>query len=85
MQAKLTELKEKYPALIEEVRGLGLLAGAKLSRPGRDIVNKCLALGVIINVTNVDVLRFVPPLNVTKEHIDAVIKVLDKVLAEEIV
>ncbi|MDR1702644.1 MAG: acetylornithine transaminase [Sporomusaceae bacterium] len=85
LRSKLTGLKNKYPALIEEVRGLGLIAGAKLTRPGRDIVNKCLALGVIINVTNVDVLRLVPPLNITQEHVDAVIEVLDKVLAEEIV
>ena len=80
---KLNELKNKYPLIIEEIRGLGLIAGAELSRPGRDIVNKCLAKGAIINATANVVLRFVPPLNITTKHIDEVIAILDKVLAEE--
>lgn len=80
---ELVKLKEKYPALITEVRGKGLILGAKLTRPGRDIVNKCLAQGAIINCTAGDVLRFVPPLNINRGHIDEVMTTLDKVLAAE--
>ncbi len=79
--AKLNELKAKYPALITEVRGKGLIVGAKLTRPGRDIVNSCLSQGAIINCTAGDILRFVPPLNITKDHVDEMIAVLDKTLA----
>ncbi|KAF1855422.1 hypothetical protein Lal_00008362 [Lupinus albus] len=80
---ELVKLKEKYPALITEVRGKGLILGAKLTCPGRDIVNKCLAQGAIINCTAGDVLRFVPPLNINRGHIDEVMTTLDKVLAAE--
>lgn len=78
---KLTELKTKYPALIADVRGKGLIAGAKLTRPGRDIVNECMKQGAIINCTAGDILRFVPPLNITKAHVDEMIAILDKTLA----
>lgn len=79
--AKLNELKNKYPSLITEVRGKGLIVGAKLTLPGRDIVNSCLSQGAIINCTAGDVLRFVPPLIITKDHVDEMIAVLDKTLA----
>lgn len=78
---KLNALKSKYPALITEVKGKGLIVGAKLTLPGRDIVNSCLSKGAIINCTAGDVLRFVPPLNITKDHVDEMIAVLDKTLA----
>ena len=78
---KLNALKEKYPALITEVRGKGLIVGAKLTRPGRDIVNECMQQGAIINCTAGDILRFVPPLNITTAHVDEVIAILDKTLA----
>lgn len=83
LAAQLTELKSKYPQWIIEVRGKGLLVGAKLTKPGRDIVNQCLEQGVIINCTAGDVLRFVPPLNINTGHIDEVMAALDGVLAAQ--
>ena len=79
-QDQLGALREKYPRLITEVRGRGLMLGAQLTRPGRDVVNDCLARGAIINCTAGDVLRFVPPLIVTEEQVDEMIAILDKVL-----
>lgn len=79
-QDQLGALREKYPRLITEVRGRGLMLGAQLARPGRDVVNDCLARGAIINCTAGDVLRFVPPLIVTEEQVDEMIAILDKVL-----
>ena len=78
----LLVLQVKYPKLITEVRGKGLLLGAQLTLPGRDIVNACLAKGVIINCTAGDVLRFVPPLTIERAHVDEVLAVLDAVLSE---
>lgn len=80
-QDQLGALREKYPRLITEVRGRGLMLGAQLARPGRDVVNDCLARGAIINCTAGDVLRFVPPLIVTEEQVDEMIAILDKVLS----
>ncbi|MEG6586941.1 acetylornithine transaminase [Dendrosporobacter sp. 1207_IL3150] len=81
MLDELTKLQNKYPQIISQVRGKGLMLGVKLTKPGRDIVNACMEQGAIINCTAGDVLRFVPPLNITKAHVDEVITILDKVMA----
>lgn len=80
LQSKFEEYKINYPNLIKEVRGRGLILGMELTRPGREIANECLDYGAIINCTAGNVLRFVPPLNITKAHVDELISVLDKVL-----
>lgn len=80
LQSKFEEYKAKYPNLIKEVRGRGLILGMELTRPGHEIANECLDYGAIINCTAGNVLRFVPPLNITKAHVDELISVLDKVL-----
>ena len=80
LQSKFEEYKAKYPNLIKEVRGRGLILGMELTRPGREIANECLDYGAIITCTAGNVLRFVPPLNITKAHVDELISVLDKVL-----
>lgn len=79
---KLAVLKDKYPTLIKEVRGTGLILGAELTSAehGRDIVNDCLEKGAIINCTVGKVLRFIPPLIITQEQVDEVVAVLDAAL-----
>lgn len=79
-KAQLLGLQQKYPALIKEVRGTGLILGAELTRPGRDIVNDVLAKGAIINCTAGNVLRFIPPLIITEQQVDDVLAKLDDVL-----
>jgi len=85
MGAYLTErlegLKEKYD-FITEIRGIGLIIGAELSLPGGDIVKKALSRGLLINVAQDRVLRFVPPLIVGKKEIDDMIGILDGILTE---
>jgi acetylornithine/N-succinyldiaminopimelate aminotransferase len=83
MMEALSGLKAKYPALITGVRGQGLMIGMKLTKPGKDLVNACMAAGALINCTAGDVLRFVPPLNITKTHVDEMIAILDKVFAAD--
>lgn len=77
---KLEELQGKYPSLITEVRGTGLILGMQLAKPGRDIVNEVLEKGAIINCTAGTVLRFIPPLIITEEQVDEVVGTLDSVL-----
>ena len=80
----LENLQKKYPTLITEVRGEGLILGAELSDQnklkGVEIVNECMNRGAIINCTVGKVLRFIPPLIITKSHVDEVINILDNVL-----
>ena len=79
-KTQLKQLQKLLPFLIREVRGVGLILGMELTREGRDIVNACLDEGAIINCTAGNVLRFVPPLIVTKDEIDALTETLKKVL-----
>jgi len=82
-KAGLEKLQAKYPQLITEVRGQGLILGAELTKPGRDIVNAALEQGVIINCTAGKVLRFIPPLIITEKQVDKVLRVLDGILAKQ--
>jgi acetylornithine/N-succinyldiaminopimelate aminotransferase len=77
--AKLIELKGKYP-IIKEFRGKGLMMGIELNIDGADFVKAAYEAGLIINCTNVRVLRFLPPLTIKKEEIDILIDFLDSEL-----
>lgn len=77
---KLHELKAQYPELIADVRGRGLIIGIELAAPNSDLVAKCLAKGLIINVTAGKVIRLVPPLIINKEEIDKVCAILAECL-----
>jgi acetylornithine/N-succinyldiaminopimelate aminotransferase len=65
-----------------DVRGLGLMIGLDLDADCKQVVQKALDKGVILNNTGDQTLRFIPPLVVTKEQIDRVVKVLGEVLEE---
>ena len=78
-KARLEGLKKTHPC-IKEVRGLGLIVGVALDRPGAAIVDACLEKGFLINAAQEKVLRFVPPLIVGREEIDRLIGTLDDVL-----
>ena len=78
---RLGELKEKNPR-IREVRGRGLILAIELTVPGADFVLKCMKRGLLINCTGGNVLRFVPPLILTKTDVDKAIGILSEVLEE---
>jgi len=78
---KLEQLNRKHP-IIDSVRGIGLMIGVQLTGPGGEIVDKCLQKGLRINCTNETVLRFMPPMIVTRGQIDEAIEILDAVLRE---
>ena len=80
LKEKLEGFQQKYPSLITGVRGMGLILGMELTKPGREIVDECLNHVAIINCTAGNVLRFVPPLLITKQQVDELTVVLDKVL-----
>jgi acetylornithine aminotransferase len=78
---ELEGLKEKFP-FVTEVRGIGLMIGMELSVPAGDIVKKGLTRGVLLNVAQDRVLRFVPPLIVTKQEVDEMIGILTGIFSE---
>lgn len=77
---KLRALGEQFPFIVD-VRGKGLMLGAELDREGAAIVDACLDEGLMINCAAGKVLRFVPPLIVTRAEIDEGLAILERVLA----
>jgi acetylornithine/N-succinyldiaminopimelate aminotransferase len=62
---------------VKEVRGLGLMIAAEFEKPiAKGAVAKGLEVGVILNATDENTLRFVPPLILTKELVDRAIELL---------
>jgi len=78
---KLQQLKQKH-FIIDHVRGTGLMIGIQLTEPGKEIVDKCLEKGLRINCTNNTILRFMPPMIVSRSQIDDAIGIIDGVLTE---
>ena len=74
------ELKKLDKEIIADVRGKGLMVGLELTGPGAEYVDKLREKGFLINCTADKVLRFVPPLIITKEDIDEFVKALDEIL-----
>ncbi|MBU1565294.1 MAG: aspartate aminotransferase family protein [Proteobacteria bacterium] len=83
---QLTFLAERFPIIIGSVRGMGLLLGAVLTEQGAThgptIVTKMFERGFLMNFAGNVALRFVPPLIVSTEEIDALVSALGEVLAE---
>jgi acetylornithine aminotransferase len=78
---KLQVLKEKHSA-IREIRGRGLILGVDLDRPGAPVVEACMKKGFLINCTHDTVLRFLPPLVVTREEVDQMVEALDEAVGD---
>jgi acetylornithine/N-succinyldiaminopimelate aminotransferase len=76
---RLEGLKKKH-SCIQEVRGLGLILGVELDRPGAPAVEACMQRGFLINCAQEKVLRFLPPLIVQKDQIDLLVETLDEVI-----
>jgi len=75
---KLEVLQRNF-SFIQEVRGKGLILGMELKREGATIVKEMMDKGFLINCTMGNVLRFLPPLIVTKEEVDQLIGALEEV------
>jgi predicted acetylornithine/succinylornithine family transaminase len=76
--SKLEEIKKKF-LFVKEVRGKGLILGMELEMDGGSVVKEMLKKKILINCTMGNVLRFLPPLIVTKEEVDRVVKALEEV------
>lgn len=82
MTQALEGLKDKYPEFIEEIRGRGLLRGIKLTFDPLTLRAMAFDEGLLVATAGQNVLRIVPPLNISQENISEAINILDKVLAK---
>ena len=67
---KLLEFQKKHPKSVAEVRGLGLMLGVEFKMDCADLVNLLLSSGVLVNCTNGNVVRILPPLVIEEGHVD---------------
>jgi predicted acetylornithine/succinylornithine family transaminase len=77
---KLQELVAKFE-IATEVRGVGAIQALQLNIPGKAVLEGALADGLLINVTQDDVLRFLPPFLLQEKHVDAGVRILKRQLA----
>ena len=81
-RAELRAIGERHPGIIKEVRGLGLMIGCELTGSSKDATAELLKRGVLVNSIGDHVLRFVPPLTITKAEIDSFMPILEEVLTK---
>ena len=79
LEKRLDELKDKYDFIVDR-RGMGFMQGLVFDRPVSDVINKALEKGLILINAGSDIIRFVPPLVITKENVDDMISILDSCL-----
>lgn len=79
LEEKLDELVDKYD-FIETRRGSGLMQGLVFNKPVGEYINKALENGLILINAGANIIRFVPSLVISKENVDEMIAILEKVL-----
>ena len=80
--SNLNKLKEKYPKIIKEIRGRGLLIGIQLYKDQSNFIKKLMDNKLLTIRAADHVVRVLPPLNVKKKEIDQALKIINKVCAE---
>ncbi|MFA7254539.1 MAG: aspartate aminotransferase family protein [Candidatus Omnitrophota bacterium] len=81
LEQEFQKLKAKYP-VIESTRGIGLMRGLKLKEPSAPYADEARAQGFLINATQGDILRIMPPMTVSVKEIKLGMKILDRVFAK---
>ena len=79
---ELNKIKIKYPKVIKEVRGVGLLIGIQLFKDQTEFIKKLMKNKLLTIRAAENVIRILPPLNVTKREIDTALKIIIKVCNE---
>jgi len=78
---KLNTLKQDFP-FITEVRGMGLLAALAFdSDISVDVLKACLEKGLLVNAVKPNAIRLMPPLIITREHVDEATSILREVFS----
>ena len=82
LRGELGGLARRYPAIIEELRGKGLMIGLKLGVPNADMMTQLREQGLLVATAGDNVLRLLPPLIIGTAEIDEAISILGRVMAE---
>ena len=80
---ELQAIQARFPNLVAEVRGLGLMIGVELTSPAAPVWTRLLDKGFVCNVTQERVLRLLPPLIISEEQIRSFCAALAEALEEQ--
>ena len=78
----LNIIKDKYPNIIKQIRGKGLLIGIQLHKDQTLFIKKLMENKLLTIKAAENVIRILPPLNVKRQEIDIALKVINKVCSE---
>ena len=81
LSERLDEVMEEF-ACVQAHRGVGFLQGLVFDRPVGDIITKAMEKGLVLINAGTDIIRFVPPLVITEEDVDAMIRILEESIRE---
>jgi acetylornithine/N-succinyldiaminopimelate aminotransferase len=81
LEKRLDELVDKYD-FVTKRRGRGLMQGLVFDRPVADIIVSAMDKGLILINAGPSIIRFVPPLVISKDDVDKMIEILDSCLRE---
>ena len=79
---KLNKLKDKYPSIIKNIRGRGLLIGIELYENQNQFIKTLLDNRLLTIRAAENVVRILPPLNVKKKEINIALKIIDKACSD---
>ncbi len=77
---KLEGLVAKF-SIATEVRGVGMMQALQLTVPGKPVLEGAMADGLLFNITQDNVVRFLPPFLIEEKHVDAAVRILKRHLA----
>jgi acetylornithine/N-succinyldiaminopimelate aminotransferase len=78
MKQRLAELKDRHPAVIEDIRGEGLLVGIKCRVPNTDLASAARNEHLLTVPAGDNVLRLLPPLNIDETIVSQAVAMLDR-------
>lgn len=82
LATRLDALAARYDCILER-RGLGLMQGLVFKKPVGPVITRALEKGLILINAGAEIIRFVPPLVITKEHVDEMIGILEESIEEK--
>ncbi|MFW6194944.1 MAG: aspartate aminotransferase family protein [Chloroflexota bacterium] len=82
LAGKLGSLKEKYD-FVRDVRGMGMLLALEMTdNRSAPVIQECVANGLLLNAVRPNMIRFMPPLNASREEVDEAVAIIDAALAK---
>ena len=82
LKTELNVIQKRYPSVISGVRGIGLMLGLQCAIPNTVLLHSLRKNGLLVVSAGSNVIRLLPPLNITKKHVVEAVKIISKTVQE---